>query len=73
MRYVVVIMTRGTVPDANFCIEECKRGTPERNAVFLAAESDYMLYNQTESPPYPRQLFKHINETNNNNAAIIKP
>lgn len=58
------------VPDANFGIERCKNGTKERNAIFLAAETDYMLTLQTVNLPYPRQLFRHMN--NNNNAAIIK-
>ena len=48
------------IPDANFCIEKCKNGTPERNATLLASESDYMMHNQTTELPYPKQLFDHI-------------
>lgn len=58
------------VPEANFGITICKNGTKERNAIFLASESDYMLHYQTIDLPYPRQLFRHMN--NNNNAAIIR-
>ena len=58
------------VPEANFGIRICKNGTKERNAVFLASESDYMLHYQTVELPYPRQLFRHMNI--NNNAAIIR-
>lgn len=53
------------VPDANFCIEKCKNGSPERNATFLASESDYILHNQTTQLPYPKQLFDHIIKYNN--------
>lgn len=53
------------IPDANFCIEKCKNGTPERNATLLASESDYMMYNQTTELPYPNQLFDHIIKYNN--------
>lgn len=58
------------VPDANFCIVKCKNGTPERNAVFLCTESDYVLSYQTTELPYPNQLFKHMNF--NNNAVMIR-
>jgi hypothetical protein len=58
------------VPEANFGIEICKHGTKERNAVFLAAETDYMLWFQTDRLPYPKQLFNHI--LNGSNAAMIR-
>ena len=58
------------VPDANFGILRCKYGTKERNAIFLATETDYMLWLQTDKLPYPRQLFNHMRS--GNNAAIIK-
>ena len=53
------------VPDANFCIEKCKNGTPERNATLLASETDYILHNQTTKLPYPHQLFDHMIKYNN--------
>ena len=53
------------ISDANFCIEKCKNGTPQRNATLLASESDYMMYNQTTELPYPKQLFDHIIKYNN--------
>ena len=53
------------VPDANFAIEKCKNGTPERNATLLATETDYMLHNQTTELPYPKQLFDYIIKYNN--------
>lgn len=53
------------VPDANFCIEKCKNGTPERNAIFLATETDYMLHYQTTELPHPYQLFDHMIKYNN--------
>lgn len=58
------------VPDANFFIEICKNGTPERNATFLASETDYMLHNQTTELPHPNQLFDHI--TKYSRIGIIK-
>lgn len=58
------------VPEANFGIKTCKNGTKERNAIFLATETDYMLWYQTTELPYPRQLFRHMNS--NNNAAMIR-
>jgi len=58
------------VPEANFGIKICKNGTKERNAVFLASETDYMLLKQTTELPYPKTLFRHMNS--NNNAAIIR-
>jgi hypothetical protein len=58
------------VPEANFGIERCKYGTKERNAVFLATETDYMLWFQTSRLPYPKQLFDHM--LSGSNAAIIK-
>lgn len=58
------------VPEANFCIEICKNGTPERNAVFLAIETDYMLTRQTIRLPSPIQIFDYLNSSND--AAIVK-
>lgn len=58
------------VPEANFGIKICRNGSPERNAVFLASETDYMLWYQTTDLPYPRTLFRHMNS--NNNAAIVR-
>jgi len=58
------------VPEANFGIKICKNGSPQRNAVFLCTESDYMLNLQTVDLPYPRQLFRHMQS--GNNAAIIR-
>ncbi len=58
------------VPEANFGIEVCKNGTKERNAIFLATGTDYMLSLQTDRLPYPRQLFNHM--LNGNTAAIIR-
>ena len=56
------------VPEANFGIEICKNGTPERNAVFLATETDYMLTCQTIRLPKPVQLFRYLD----NSERIIK-
>ncbi len=47
------------VPEANFGIEVCKNGTPKRNAPFLCAESDYLMWYQTTYLPYPSELFEH--------------
>lgn len=58
------------VPDANFCIEKCRNGTKERNSIFLATETDYILLYQTVQLPYPRTLFRHM--TDSNNAVIIR-
>lgn len=57
------------VPEANFCIETCKNGTPARNAIFLATETDYLLTFQTTRLPKPVQLFRYLD---NNSAAIVK-
>jgi len=67
---MIPMSTIEIVPEANFGIKICKNGPKERNAIFLAAETDYMLTLQTTHLPYPSQLFKHMN--NNNNAAIIR-
>jgi hypothetical protein len=48
------------IPEANFGIEKCIRGTKERNAIFLCSETDYMLSLQTTELPYPKQLFRFI-------------
>jgi hypothetical protein len=57
------------VPECNLGIEVCKNGTKERNAVFLATETDYMVSLQTVNLPYPNQLFRFI--YTNNNAGIV--
>lgn len=57
------------VAEANFGIKMCKNGTPERNAIFLATETDYVLTCQTTILPKPVQLFRYLN---NNGAAIVK-
>lgn len=57
------------IPEANFGIEMCKNGTPARNAIFLATETDYMLTFQTTRLPKPVQLFRYLN---NNSAAMVK-
>jgi len=48
------------IPEANFGIVKCINGTKERNAIFLCAETDYMLSYQTTRLPYPKQLFDFI-------------
>lgn len=48
------------VPECNLGIEKCKNGTKERNAIFLVAETDYVLAYQTIELPMPKQLFKFI-------------
>lgn len=58
------------VPEANFGIEKCRNGTKERNAVFLCTETDYMLSYQTTELPRPRQLFRHL--INSNNVGIVR-
>ncbi len=58
------------IPDANLCIVQCKNGTIQRNAIFLATETDYVLSLQTVILPYPRQLFNHMK--NGNNVVIIR-
>lgn len=67
---MISMTTIDIVPDANFCIVKCKNGTPQRNAVFLATETDYMLWYQTTDLPYPRTLFRHM--LSGNNATIIR-
>lgn len=57
------------VPEANFGIEICKNGTPARNAIFLATETDYVLTCQTTRLPKPVQLFRYLD---NNSAGIVK-
>lgn len=58
------------MPEANFGIEKCIRGTKERNAVFLCSETDYMLTLQTTKLPYPKQLFRFI--TDSQSVGIVK-
>lgn len=58
------------VPEANFGIKICRNGTPARNAIFLATETDYMLSLQKVNLPYPRQLFNHMKS--GNDAIIIR-
>lgn len=57
------------IPEANFGIMMCKNGTPARNAIFLATETDYMLTCQTTRLPKPVQLFRYLD---NNSARIVK-
>lgn len=52
------------IPEANFGIEICKNGTPARNAIFLATETDYMLTCQTTRLPKPVQIFQYLNSNN---------
>ena len=65
-----MILMVDIVPEANFGIMTCKNGTKERNAIFLVAEADYMLWHQTTILPYPKILFSHI--VSNNNAVIVR-
>ena len=58
------------VPEANFGIEICKNGTPARNAIFLATETDYILACQTTRLPKPVQIFRYLNS--NNSVGIVK-
>lgn len=58
------------VTEANFGIVTCKNGTKERNAIFLVAETDYMLWHQTTTLPYPKALFNHI--VSNNSVVIVR-
>lgn len=58
------------VPEANFGIEICKNGTPARNAIFLATETDYVLTCQTTRLPKPMQIFRYLNS--NNSVGIVK-
>lgn len=58
------------IPEANFGIEICKNGTPARNAIFLATETDYMLAYQTTMLPKPVQIFRYLNS--NNSVGIVK-
>lgn len=64
------IMSCDIIPEANFGILKCINGTKERNAIFICAESNYMLFYQTTELPYPIQLFRHI--CNNNNVGIVR-
>lgn len=58
------------VPECNLCIEKCRNGTKERNAIFLCTETDYMLLEQTAELPMPIQLFRHL--CDNNSAGIVR-
>lgn len=58
------------MPEANLGIEKCINGTKERNAIFLATETDYLLWYQTTELPYPQQLFRFI--TDSQSAGIVR-
>ena len=57
-------------PEVNFGIEICKNGTPARNAIFLATETDYILACQATILPKPVQIFQYLNS--NNSVGIVK-